>query len=113
MYAHVPLVPLDIDNNIQNFIKKRYFKAGKNKKEPEVSKNAEEFGFTQIRVSGFANDGAANFGMEFGGNNVINVDNLMPCTDKDSRDMEYMRGVFAFIETQSAIIDTTKVFTEG
>ena len=75
--------------------------------------NAADFGFTQIKVVGVARDGAGGFTLQFGGNNVVNATQLMPCADDDSRDMAYMRGIFAFIESQSEIVDTTKVFAEG
>ena len=91
----------------------RYADPGSAGTSPGVLENAADFGFTQIKVVGVARDGAGGFTLQFGGNNVVNATQLMPCADDDSRDMAYMRGIFAFIESQSEIVDTTKVFAEG
>ena len=77
------------------------------------SNTAERYGFTHIITAGEKKDGLGGFAMEFGNNNVINDANLTPCADADSRDMEYVRGIFTFIDGHTDVLDTSKVFAEG
>lgn len=68
--------------------------------------------FPQI-TAGEEKDGNGKFAMEFGNNGVVNDANLTPCTDEDSRDMEYARAIFDFIDAHANVLDTDKVFAEG
>ena len=68
--------------------------------------------FPQI-TAGEEKDGNGKFAMEFGNNGVVNDANLTPCTDEDSRDMEYARAIFDFIDAHANVLDADKVFAEG
>lgn len=57
-------------------------------------------------------DGAGNFGLEFPANGVVNHTNPTPCSESDSREYLYIKGVLDFIENHAGL-DASKVYFEG
>merc|ERR1739844_303695 len=71
------------------------------------NKAAARYGFARIGVS--TPDGH----WTFGNNNIVNDASPMPCSDEDSKDIAYIRKIFAFIESNPSQFDASKVYAEG
>merc|ERR1712109_44914 len=71
------------------------------------NKAAARYGFARIGVS--TPDGH----WTFGNNNIVNDAAPMPCSDEDSKDIAYIRKIFAFIESNPSKFDASKVYAEG
>lgn len=68
---------------------------------------ASRYGYVRIGVS--TPDGEWTFGND----NVINDAHPMPCADKDSKDIAYIRIIFDFIESKPTQYDTTQIYAVG
>ena len=68
---------------------------------------ANRYGYSRIGVS------TPNGNWMFGNDNIINDDKPMPCSDHDSKDIQYIRTIFNFLESQPEKFDMSKVFTQG
>uniref|UniRef100_A0A7M5UFV2 Uncharacterized protein n=2 Tax=Clytia hemisphaerica TaxID=252671 RepID=A0A7M5UFV2_9CNID len=73
----------------------------------DENKGASRYGYARFGLS--SPDGA----WTFGNNGVVNEENPMPCSEADSKDMEYVGKVFEFIDENEEIFNTDKIFTEG
>ena len=49
----------------------------------------------------------------FGNDGIVNDKIPMPCSNKDSKDMEYVGKIFEFIDKNPEIFDIGKIYTEG
>ena len=68
---------------------------------------ATKYGYVRIGLS--TPDGHWTFGND----NVVNDENPMPCSDEDSKDIPYLKEVFAFIESKPEQFDNEKIYAEG
>lgn len=68
---------------------------------------AARYGFARIGLS--TPDGYWTFGND----NVVNDQKPMPCSESDSKDIPYLKMVFKFIEDNSDMFDTNRIYTEG
>ena len=68
---------------------------------------AKRFGFARLMVS--TPDGH----WEFGNDMVVNDDYPMPCKNEDSKDIEYIRTIFDFLDDNQDKFDTSKIYAAG
>ena len=69
---------------------------------------ASRYGFARFGLS--TPDG----GWSFGNDGVVNAESTpMPCADADSRDIPYLKVVFAFIESNPERFDASRIFAAG
>jgi len=68
---------------------------------------ATKYGYSRIGLS--TPDGHWTFGND----NIVNDEKPMPCSDEDSKDIPYLKTVFAFIESNSDTLDNEKIYAEG
>jgi len=68
---------------------------------------AKRYGYARIGLS--TPDG----GWTFGNDGVVNDKTPRPCSDKDSKDIPYLKAVFKFIESNPQKFDASKIFAEG
>merc|ERR1712136_288248 len=73
----------------------------------EANYAAGRYGYARLGLS--TPDGA----WTFGNNGVINDQNPMPCSDSDSKDIKYVKAVFAFLESNPNQYNANKVYAEG
>jgi hypothetical protein len=79
----------------------------------DMGEAADYYGFTAFTLGNSLKDGAGGFGLEFGNNGIANDDNPTPCSSTESREIEYLDGIFNFIADNPTLLDATKVYTEG
>ena len=68
---------------------------------------AERYGYIRIGLS------TPEGNWQFGNNGIVNDDNPMPCSDEDSKDIPYLKKIFAFIEENSDIFNKEQIYTTG
>jgi hypothetical protein len=74
---------------------------------------ARYYGFTYLQITSSLTDGAAGFSLQFGNDGVANDAGPTPCAEGDSRDVVYLRALFAFVEAQGDHLDAARVFMRG
>lgn len=79
----------------------------------EMYQAAEYYGFMLVKIGNMLTDGAGGFGLEFGNHGIANDANPTPCSDDDSREMGYLKGVFKWIADNPSKFNAGKVYTEG
>merc|ERR1711874_407102 len=68
---------------------------------------ASQFGYARIGIS------TPEKNWEFPNDLIINDDNPMPCKNRDSIDLQYMRKVFKFIQKNDDKFDLSRVYAHG
>jgi hypothetical protein len=63
----------------------------------DMIKNADKYGYAVVAVS------TPKGAWVFPNNGIINKDNLSPCKNSDSVDVEFMSGVMNWIESDSKV----------
>ena len=68
---------------------------------------AKRYGFARLMVS------TPDHNWVFGNDMVVNNDYPMPCEDEDSKDIQYIRTIFTFIDANPQMFDTSRIYSAG
>ena len=71
------------------------------------NKAAARFGYARIGIS--TPDG----NWQFGNDGIVNNAKPMPCSNEDSKDIQYVRKIIEFLEANSDKYDTSKMYAQG
>ena len=71
------------------------------------NKVAARYGFARLMVS------TPDHNWVFGNDMVVNDAKPMPCEDTDSKDIQYIRTIFGFIDANPDMFDTSRIYAAG
>lgn len=80
----------------------------------EAAIAARRYRFSLIGMCSLFADGGGGFGLEFGGNSIVNQSFPKRCEDSDSRDINYLVRLFQFIQQDPfGVYDSASVYIHG